>query len=151
MAGSDSTETVRREVSKLSSFLTDTKVIVVITVALVAAIFYAGTYFYQAKETINQALETLKRDDETITQLKADVSEARSTVDKLRASLPHWSPAVKDGTMSGPGGGTTYQPSTCPDGYYAVGLRTWGSPDTTKFCVGCLDGAQLICRPLKTE
>jgi hypothetical protein len=114
-------------VKKISGFLSDIKTISVIAVAVVGGVFYAGIYFYQARETINQALDTFKRNDETIRRLTSDVEAPRNTADKLKASLPQWAPAVRDGTMSGPGGGTTYMPSMCPDGYYAVGLRTWGA------------------------
>jgi hypothetical protein len=53
-------------------------------------------------------------------------------------------PAV--GNQSGSG---DPQPQTkCPDGYYVTAINWWGANPSTKFCVGCLSGIQVVCRKL---
>jgi hypothetical protein len=46
------------------------------------------------------------------------------------------SPADPAGTIS------------CPDGSYVAGITAWKSSPATRFCVGCLTGIQIICKPL---
>lgn len=36
---------------------------------------------------------------------------------------------------------------SCPPGSYVAGVRAWKSSPATKYCIGCLTGIQLICKP----
>jgi hypothetical protein len=53
---------------------------------------------------------------------------------------------VTSGTQAVP-----YGAAYCPPGQVPVGLKAWGSPDTTRYCIGCLTGVALLCQPLPTK
>jgi hypothetical protein len=40
--------------------------------------------------------------------------------------------------------------TTCPDGFYAVGLKSWGN-SAGGICIGCLVNTQLLCRQLNAK
>jgi hypothetical protein len=37
---------------------------------------------------------------------------------------------------------------SCPAGSYVAGITAWKSSPATRYCVGCLTGIQIICKPL---
>jgi ABC-type sugar transport system permease subunit len=79
-----------------------------------------------------------------------NISRTNTQIEELRvqlASYPDGPPTV--GNVSG--GGDAKPPTECPTGYYATGINWWGSPGSTRYCIGCLSGIQVICRKIRTE
>lgn len=88
---------------------------------------------------------------EQIGQLKRQMSSEDPRLNVLLPALKSWPPETAEAARSGLPGGNQYSDSSCPAGYYAVGLRAWGAPGNIKYCIGCLVAVQLICRPINTQ
>ncbi|UCI19276.1 hypothetical protein FJ970_30445 [Mesorhizobium sp. B2-1-8] len=56
----------------------------------------------------------------------------------------------KNGTPAATNGGYGPVTTTCPDGYYAVGLTSWGN-SAGSYCIGCLVKTQLVCKKLQSR
>ena len=67
----------------------------------------------------------------------------------LSQGLSTSNPAAAPVQPTAPSGSTanSYPPQFCPPGYYAAGIQAWGSPGSTRCCIGCLTGAALLCKP----
>jgi len=65
----------------------------------------------------------------------------------LKTALQNWTPGDPKGAKR-LGGSDDRGISTCEPGEYAVGVHIWGSPGSTKYCIGCVDGIQVLCRKL---
>ena len=87
----------------------------------------------QADATAREVIECLKQQQAEITALRQNSTRRDS------------SPPVVGNAV---GGGVPAPATICPDGYYAVGINWWGSPGSTKYCIGCLSGIQVICHKL---
>ena len=37
------------------------------------------------------------------------------------------------------------------DGSYAAGIRAWGSESSTRYCIGCLTGVSVLCKPFPKD
>jgi|SRR5271165_840764 len=82
--------------------------------------------------------------------LKERVQKLEQQVDSLRKALPEWSKG-EPASGNAVGGGDKQPDTTCPIGQYAVGIRWWGAPGATRYCIGCLSGIQVVCRKLNTS
>jgi hypothetical protein len=124
----------------LANVVSNIKTLVAVLVTVLAGVFGAGWYLAETwadmKDTIDQVEENRKAKEDMAPQAG------------LAQALAGWSERSQEGGRSGLGGGDTYNPSMCPDGYYVVGIRSWGAPGPTRYCVGCLVAVQAICKPL---
>jgi len=85
--------------------------------------------------------------------LAAQLRDLRAELKDLRSALadapnePH--PGSRNtSAWTEPSGGVAeaYPPKICAPGSYAVGLRAWGSPDTTRYPIGRLTGVAVLCK-----
>jgi len=83
-----------------------------------------------------------------------DVAKLRAEVEKLKNELansqnkPDPGTPMSSGWRNQTGGlGTAYPEQICPDGSYAAGIRAWGSTPDTRYCIGCLTGVAILCKP----
>lgn len=58
---------------------------------------------------------------------------------------------VVRGGVHGAGSGIDHGTAGCPPGEYVAGVHFWGAPGSTKYCIGCFHGAQVVCKPFKTQ
>ncbi len=58
-----------------------------------------------------------------------------------------WSSVAKAGNPAPTNGGYGPVTTTCPEGYYAVGLKSWGN-SSPPYCIGCLVSTEIQCRKL---
>ena len=137
-------ENIEDGVDKTARFASNLKALAVLAFGVIAAIFVAGIYFAHAIQEVDDALTKIQNHEKELSELKPVVMGLGT----LQSDLKKWSQINQDGTRTGLQGGISYGEAKCPDGYYAVGIKTWGSPGDVKFCVGCLIAAQLICKPL---
>ena len=86
--------------------------------------------------------------------LAAQVNELRTELRDLRNALASARNEPQPGSRNSsgwtePSGGVAvaYPAQICAAGSYAVGIRAWGSPDTTRYCIGCLTGVAVLCKP----
>ena len=84
-----------------------------------------------------------------IDELRGQLRDLTSQINNLSNGLVRSDPQQPPNQPTGPSGNTAnaYAVQTCPIGYYAVGIQAWGSPGSTKYCIGCLTGVALICKP----
>ncbi len=118
------------------------KTIGALVIGVAVGIFGAGAYWSKLQDKIDTAYEfAIKNKD------------AKPAGDAgLRENLKHWGNLgsnPKEAARSGPGGGYDHPNTMCEDGFYAVGIQTWGNSGGQ--CNDCLTGARVICRPLKTD
>lgn len=80
----------------------------------------------------------------------ACLQEQADVISALRQNLLSWK---GDQPVAGNevGSGDPRSPTMCPAGYYVAGLNWWGAPSTIKFCIGCVNGLQVICRQLNAK
>jgi hypothetical protein len=83
-----------------------------------------------------------------ILELQDKIKEIGSRLDKLSQGLSTSNPAAAPFQPTAPSGSTanSYPTQSCPVGYYAAGIQAWGSPGSTRYCIGCLTGVALICK-----
>lgn len=74
---------------------------------------------------------------------------ASHSVDRTLSRLLEWGQAADAPRVNINGG---YGPitSTCPPGYYAVGITAWGN-SAGPYCIGCFVATQILCRRLNVE
>jgi hypothetical protein len=89
-------------------------------------------------------------DNSPVNDVIACIKEQQDTIASLRQNLSIWS---SDAPAPGNevGSGDSKPPTMCPKNYYAVGINWWGSGSTTRYCVGCLSGIQVVCAKLNTQ
>lgn len=131
---------IAAEAKKTAGFLSDVRTIVALIASVVVGVFIGGIYFGEARREVGAALELVKQHEEKLKQIEPKL--------QVLSKLAKWSPVSKEGARTGLNGGTSYNPTLCPDGHYAVGIRSWGAPGATRYCVGCLVAVQVICKPL---
>jgi hypothetical protein len=80
----------------------------------------------------------------------ACIKEQQNTIKALKKGLSEGDPgpALAGNNV---GGGVPQTPTKCPAGYYASGINWWGSPDSTRYCIGCLSGIQVLCSKLNVQ
>jgi hypothetical protein len=87
-----------------------------------------------------------------LSQTAADYANLKSKIDNLEQQLQALKTALPQGPPTDPtpgnqvGGGDSQAPTQCPKGQYAVGVRWWGAPGSTRYCIGCLSGIQILCQ-----
>lgn len=110
------------------------------------AIAFAYVLIAQPSEFSFMGLKfgTIQANGQAVGQTNEHLSDEISVI---REDLSRWDsePAVV-GNQSG--GGDQKVPTMCPDGHYASGINWWGSPGSTRYCIGCLSGIQVVCRRL---
>lgn len=79
-----------------------------------------------------------------------NIADVASQIGTLRTSLRKWPDGGNVGG-NGIGSGDDRGASMCPEGHYAVGVNIWGARGPVKYCIGCVDGIQIICRPLNSR
>lgn len=89
-------------------------------------------------------------DSSPVKEVIACIKEQQNSIATLRQSLSVWSP---NASVAGNevGSGDHQAPTMCPPNYYAVGINWWGAPGTTRYCVGCLSGIQVVCAKLNSQ
>lgn len=85
-----------------------------------------------------------------LAETKQQIARISSQLSALQSLLGNASKNTNHSTLSLTTGGQAvpYEPIYCPPGQVPVGLKAWGSPTTTRYCVGCLTGVSLLCQPL---
>lgn len=83
-------------------------------------------------------------------QVDTQIAGVRADVGRLSDQLLKWG---SEGETRGNavGGGDPAGTTQCPTGQYMVGFQYWGSGRNTRYCIGCANGFQVICRPLNTK
>lgn len=80
--------------------------------------------------------------------LKKQLAESQQRLKDLESRFKT-APAGSSNDGQPVGGGVLVTPdTTCPSNTVAVGIRWWGSPGSTRYCIGCLSGIQVLCKPL---
>jgi hypothetical protein len=115
--------------------------------AVLSTVFFAGIYYKDLTDRLSKALEKVEKHEQQLLELRPRVE----TTSELIVDLREWSNVAQDGSLSGMPGGNGYPESRCPDGHYAVGIRSWGTTPGVRYCIGCLQAVQLICRPLNVQ
>lgn len=113
---------MRKHTTRISIFRTG---LVFSFVALVLSVGPAATQASNASGDLEARVKTLE--------------------DQIRALQTSSVVLLPAGIVGGPAddAGKTF----CPAGSYVAGVQAWKSSSATKYCVGCLTGIQLICKP----
>lgn len=82
---------------------------------------------------------------ERIAALERSLQSLRSEIAAMKAGTGAKQSAP---TVSGPQSPVPNADSTCPPGSYVVGVKSWGAPGSTRYCIGCMTGVQVICQHL---
>jgi hypothetical protein len=96
---------------------------------------------------------------ETTEELGARVTALQNEIHDLRADLKAFRDNLRQAAID-PKGANIQTPTSggqavpyplvaCKAGQYAAGIAAWGSPDTTRYCIGCLTGVALLCLPFQ--
>lgn len=146
---------VEQRIDRAAGFFSNIKTLLGMVAALLVGVFVAGMYFSDGIESVSNALAKISAHDEQLIlltkgagQLRTDIDNTVSASAGLVSELRLWSPVSERGAVTGLPGGVQYGTSMCPDGFYMVGIQSWGSPGSTRYCIGCLVAAQVICKPL---
>jgi hypothetical protein len=114
------------------------------SIVIISAVLIASTVLpWQYWKMLDGRIAGL---EEKISKQSKDIVLANA----VRSSLQSWSAETKTGPFSGPGGGRQFPASQCPDGSYVVGIRANGNT-APPYCIDCLVGVQVICKPLDTN
>jgi len=89
-------------------------------------------------------------DNPPVKDLIACIKEQQKALTDLRQSLLSGN-GEPTSTGAEQGSGDKRDPTLCPEGLYAVGINWWAAPGTTKYCVGCVNGIQVICKKLNVK
>jgi hypothetical protein len=100
---------------------------------------------YAKTVTIALVLSGLLSTIVTIVYTNYRTDNVGGNIDTLQIQLGKWGDD-KPGNRVGTNGGFGPIMSTCPDGYYAVGITNWGNRSGQ--CIGCFNEVQLLCRKL---
>jgi len=141
--------TAPKPLASAAGTVSNVKVLVTAAVGVVCGLFVAGVYWNQLSGKIETAYQLATRHEAELKEMRPEVQAAL----RIKKDLKEWGPiaaSYKEPAVSGPWGGKTNGPSMCPDGYYMVGVRT-SSNDAPPYCIGCLNGAQAICRPINVK
>jgi hypothetical protein len=96
--------------------------------------------------------DLLKNNDAIVAGLASNKDFADrlvSTQDRSFSRLLSWDKSEPATSERVGGAGGPFK-SLCPDGYYAVGVLVYGNVAGPS-CIGCLNGAQLMCRKLNVD
>lgn len=80
--------------------------------------------------------------------VRQELAALRGDFTRLRDGLGSW-PTESYPLANQVGEGTERVATQCPPGQYATGIKWWGAGG--RFCVGCLSGIQVICKPLNNR
>jgi hypothetical protein len=76
-------------------------------------------------------------------QLQLQIEDLKKQIEGLKAAKGAESIGSVVGTTPEQGA-----KSLCPPGHYVFGLEAWRAPGSTRYCIGCLTGVRVICKPL---
>jgi hypothetical protein len=84
---------------------------------------------------------------------QADITALREQIKKLRSDLTNAGIKSPPLIWTPPSGSPVipYPEQFCPDGSYAAGVRAWGSESSTRYCIGCLTGVSVLCKPFPKD